>query len=167
VIAHTGKDADKGIRGSSALRANADFAVTMKRVDEDRIRMSTKPEHGGKMKNAPQDFEMLLAVKPVGPSLVLVDAARVEVPTTESSHSNRNRVLVAFAQQASLGYVSQSQVRTVIADDGTHKGALNPGTVSSLVADLVREGVLEQNGSKKEYRLNPANLIATRHLEAL
>lgn len=166
VVAHTGKDADRGIRGSSALRANADFAITMKRGDDDTVRISTKVEHGGKQKDGTTDFEMLLAAHPVGDSIVLIDAAqRPEAKVLESSHSNRNRVLVAFGQQASLGYVSQAQVRAVIAEDGTHKGAMNPGTVSALVADLVREGLLQQDGTKKQYRLNPDNESARRYLE--
>lgn len=165
VVAHTGKDGDKGIRGASALRANADFSITMKRVDDDRIRMSTKPEHGGKMKNAPQDFEVTLAVKPVGPSLVLVDASTIEVPSGQGSHSNENRILVAFANQVHLDYVSQATIRQVLADDGSGKGAVNPGTVSAIVNVLVGDGVLEKNGSKKEYRINPDSEVGRRYLE--
>ena len=165
IVAHTGKDADKGIRGSSALRANADFAITMKRDNDNVVRMSTKAEHGGKMKDAPQDFEIRLAPKQVGPSMVLVDASTIE-PTepTEGSHTDRNRILVALATAHAQGFVSQAHVRRLTEDDGSDKPIINDGSVSRTVAALLREGIIEKHPTKKEYRLVEGDETARRYL---
>lgn len=164
IVAHTGKDADKGIRGSSALRANADFAIAMKR-DGDTVRLSTKAEHGGKMKDAPQDYEVRLAPLQVGPSMVLVDASTIE-PTepSEGSHTDRNRVLVALATAYAQGFVSQAHVRRLTEGDGSDKPIINDGSVSRTVATLLREGIIEKHASKKEYRLVESDETARRYL---
>lgn len=165
VVAHTGKDADKGIRGSSALRANADFAITMKRGEGDTVRMSTKPEHGGKQKDGPADFEILLAAQEIAGSMVLVDASKVErVEPLEGSHTDRNRILVALATAWPQGFVSQAHVRRLTQGDGSGKPIINDGSVSRVFATLLREGVIQKHSTRKEYRLVEGDETARRYL---
>ncbi|WP_447643368.1 AAA family ATPase [Nocardioides zeae] len=167
VVAHTGKDADRGIRGSSALRANADFAVTMKREGE-RVRVSTRPEHGGKQKDAAAEFEATYVALPVADSMVLATEAEApEVPVVASSSSPANRVLTALRELGALGFVSQAQIRGVVDTDASGKGPMNNGTVSRTVATLVQDGVVEADGTRKAYRLNTANPRARQIIEAV
>ncbi|WIB68791.1 AAA family ATPase [Curtobacterium sp. MCBD17_035] len=112
ILHHTGKDADRGSRGSSAFQANVD-TVWILRGESAAFSLSSKAQHGGKMKDAPTDEIVGLRLDTQDRSAVVVGGAA----TLDAD--SKDRLLTA--------------IRTAFGDDEFRTGQI---TDDAMLADL-------------------------------
>lgn len=153
VVAHAGKDESKGARGSTALRAAADFEISVTRNDDTNCRKLTLT----KEKDAPDGSEFFFTLQSVAVgadtdgeevySAVVVPMDAQDVPRVEKLPSGKQQ-RIALAACKSLAMFAENDGVTVDAViDKVYNETIDPqkntrSNAKRAIEDLVRDGYL-------------------------
>jgi putative DNA primase/helicase len=159
VVHHTGKDAEKGARGSSALPGAVDCLIVAKRTGNSMTVMNRAPI--GKMKDAAEFDDIALAAVPIQferdgvecSTLVLtVDESPIAGPGEWSGadrpSKNEAKVLAKLRQAADAGGPDLGFTDLQLAT------GINKGTLSPLLVRMVAKAQIEveQNDGRRVWR---------------
>lgn len=162
-VHHTGKDVEKGARGSSALPGACDAIVALKR-EERRLTVINSASRGGKQKDGPEHDDIALVAETAHVEMAGIEATTLvlipdETPPEERQSAPRERPsavrpndekvlsvlrLAAEMERPPMGFI-------------TIQGStqMNRGTLSAVLKRLVEEGQVEvlQDNEKSAWRL--------------
>lgn len=172
IIHHTGKDVDKGARGSSALKAACDFEIAISRPSEYQVSVqNTKQKDSAECKPFVIDLEQVtvgtntdgkdvtaLIIKGVG-----TNVTKTGKPKQASKDSDIQSTIVDVLGKSQEGAVSTYDLNSAVK-------SLLPEVFAGMKADtsnkkikrakdsLINQGVVEFDSSTKTYKLIPYSL---------
>ncbi|TKB49934.1 DNA primase [Ferrimonas sediminicola] len=154
VVHHSGKDAEKGARGSSALRAAADFEFSVKRTEDDQLAAwlactKMKDDGGASDMAFPLRVVELFTDSDGDPVTSLVVSDEGYVPETqdevkEPPSKNQTALWEVVRSRQQQG---EDTHRSVVRDD-LKKMGLNTNNFSRWVTALLNRGSIRLEGDK-------------------
>ena len=144
LVAHSQKS-DLDASGSIEIEDARDFVFSMKRTDAEVTFEVTKQKDGVESIKPTRYI-----AKPVGSSMVLVDAS--DVTDGESIMTVQDWIEAALTATEALGPRTESEIRTWINTNEEHQRLvgkpLTQSSSSSKLSRMVREGVIEKHGTR-------------------
>ncbi|TKB58363.1 AAA family ATPase [Ferrimonas aestuarii] len=148
VVHHSGKDADKGARGSSALRAAADFEYSVKRLEEDDLAAElncTKMKDDSDSANNAYQLKVKQLFRDSDGDPVTTLVCQLEsfepAPVLKESKLGKNSVLLWQAVRSRYEK-QESTCRAVLRDDMKKMG-LNTSNFGRWANELVEKKIIK------------------------
>lgn len=163
VIHHTGKDVERGARGSNALLGGVDVMIAIKRRGKSCLTLINRPPIGKQKDAEPfDDINLITRTVEIGtvngkPITTLVleldtnpmaDGGDPEVPSSDRDRPSPNdaKVLAFLTRAQSLG-TPKMGLTSIAAGTG-----INKGTIHRVLARMVEVGLLTEDGKPGERR---------------